>query len=206
MTYWGYGILGGALSGIPLAFVTPGSAPAIVAAFLCVGYALLVSVSIWRAAGKYQGPKIWSVLARVAVTLPVAGIAIAIIVPVMFADNVNGTRKQNAGLKTPTVAQVAGECKRSMDNIKEIRAKRPEWANLSDDSVVNVVRNLYYPDITKEQMAWEMCVELTPSIQPAKLGLIDNWRYASCQKEAAQAPTSQGVNVGLRLCKDQFGQ
>jgi hypothetical protein len=38
------------------------------------------------------------------------------------------------------------------------------------------------------------------------LGPIDQWRYESCQKEAAQAPTQFGVTTGLRLCREKFGQ
>lgn len=39
-----------------------------------------------------------------------------------------------------------------------------------------------------------------------KLGLIDTWRYESCQTDAAKAPTAQGVFAGMRLCREKFGQ
>lgn len=48
----------------------------------------------------------------------------------------------------------------------------------------------------------------TPPPAPAAvtLGPIDSYRYTSCQKDASFAPTPQGVNVGLRLCREKFGQ
>ena len=39
-----------------------------------------------------------------------------------------------------------------------------------------------------------------------ELGPIDKWRYQSCQQDAATAPTSQGVVVKLRICREKFGQ
>lgn len=87
MTYWGYGVVGSILLGIPLIFVTPGSAPAILAVFLCVGYAILVNVGIWRAAGKYQGLRIWSFLAKAAIVAPLIGIGAAILIPAIASGN-----------------------------------------------------------------------------------------------------------------------
>ena len=55
-----------------------------------------------------------------------------------------------------------------MDNIKEIRAKRPEWANLSDDSVVNVVRQAYYPEMTNEQLASEIGAQATKAPEKSR--------------------------------------
>ena len=49
----------------------------------------------------------------------------------------------------------------------------------------------------------------TPTLPPPpkpELGPIDKWRYDSCQQDAATAPTSQGVVVKLRICRDKFGQ
>lgn len=45
--------------------------------------------------------------------------------------------------------------------------------------------------------------------QPApkrELNMIDRWRFESCQRDAAKAPTPQGVNIGMRLCREKFGQ
>ncbi len=52
----------------------------------------------------------------------------------------------------------------------------------------------------------ETLPELDLSQFQKKLGPFDRWRYESCQKEAAQAPTPQGVGVGLRICREKFGQ
>jgi hypothetical protein len=205
-TYWGYGMLGGALLSIPLAFVTPGSIPAIIAVLSFVLYFVLVYVGIWRAAAKYQGPKIWAFLPRAAIVLTLVPVVIGIGAAIVIPSVSNQKHAQDDRLKAPAATQVAGECKRSMDNIKEIRAKRPEWANLSDESVVEVLHQTDYPELTKEQLAWEICVELTPPKQPAKLGPIDAWYYDSCRKEAAHAPTPQGVNIGIRLCRERFDQ
>ena len=47
-------------------------------------------------------------------------------------------------------------------------------------------------------------LQMTPA--PQKLGRIDSYRYDACQKEAAFAPTPQGVSIGLRICREKFGQ
>jgi hypothetical protein len=52
----------------------------------------------------------------------------------------------------------------------------------------------------------EKMKEENPALPKPKLGPIDKWRYESCQKEAAQAPTQFGVTTGLRLCREKFGQ
>jgi len=47
----------------------------------------------------------------------------------------------------------------------------------------------------------------TPPPPPKpELGPIDKWRYESCQQDAATAPTYQGVNIKMRVCRDKFGQ
>lgn len=78
MTYWIFGVVGTALLGIPLSLVKPGSAPAIIAVAFFSAYVVWVSVSIWRAADKYRGPKIWSFFPKLFVTLPVVGLVIGI--------------------------------------------------------------------------------------------------------------------------------
>lgn len=202
VTYWGYGVVGSVLLGIPLAFVTPGSVLAIFAAFSCIGYALLVNFGVWRAAGKYQGPKIWSFLARAAIVLALAFVVIGIGAAILIPRNINSNHVENGNTKAPDIAQNVG-CKRTMT---DVRAQRPDWANLSDDSLVNLIRNAYYPENTVDEIAKMLCVELTLPKQLEKLGPVDSWRYDSCRKEAAHAPTTIGVNIGLGLCKKRFGQ
>lgn len=48
--------------------------------------------------------------------------------------------------------------------------------------------------------------ERVPKWEPKKLGPVDQWRYESCQQDAAKAPTESGVRVGMRLCREKFGQ
>lgn len=100
VTYWGYGVLGSVLLGIPLAFVTPGSIPAIIVLLFIVLYLVWLHFSIWRAASKYNGPKIWSVLARVAVTLPLAGIVIGIGAAILVPSMSKGNHAQNDRLES----------------------------------------------------------------------------------------------------------
>lgn len=42
--------------------------------------------------------------------------------------------------------------------------------------------------------------------RPAQLNTIQRWRYDSCRQEALKAPTTVGVNKGLRLCDEKFEQ
>jgi hypothetical protein len=58
-----------------------------------------------------------------------------------------------------------------------------------------------YKDLTIFDLAMHYCIGL-----PRPLGPIEKWRYESCQTDAAKAPTSQGVNAGLRICREKFGQ
>jgi hypothetical protein len=91
--------------------------------------------------------------------------------------------------------------------LDEARKKVPELAGLSDESALNVIHKVYYPHMDKSDLAARLGVKLPDLKTPKpKLGPIDQWRYDSCQKEAAQAPTVLGVNTGLRLCSEKFGQ
>jgi hypothetical protein len=64
-TYWVYGILGGALWGIPLALVAPGSAMAIMLVLAFIAYCIFVNTGIWRAANQYHGQAAWATLAKI---------------------------------------------------------------------------------------------------------------------------------------------
>lgn len=91
--------------------------------------------------------------------------------------------------------------------LDEARKKIPELSGLSDESALNVIHQVYYPHMDKADLAARLGVKLPDSKAPQpKLGPIDQWRYESCQKDAAQAPTVLGVNTGLRLCREKFGQ
>jgi len=92
-------------------------------------------------------------------------------------------------------------------SLAEVRQKLPELSGLSDESALNVIHEVYYPNMNKADLAARLGVKLldTKASKP-KLGPIDQWRYDSCQKDAALAPTVLGVNKGLRICREKFGQ
>lgn len=116
-------------------------------------------------------------------------------------------------------------------SMAEARKRIPELAGLSDESALNVLHEVYYPHWDKAKLAEELGVALpanygTPAMnvvdydavmarlqampeQPVvkpKLGWLDQRRYQSCQQDAAKAPTPQGVNVSMRICREQFNQ
>ncbi|MDO6536245.1 hypothetical protein [Alteromonas stellipolaris] len=70
-TYWLFGVLGNLLFIFPIALATAaGSISIMVLALIaCVVYSIVVAGSIWRASDKYLGPKVWAVLAKLAVIL-----------------------------------------------------------------------------------------------------------------------------------------
>lgn len=90
--------------------------------------------------------------------------------------------------------------------LAEIRQKLPELAGLSDESALNVIHRVYYPEMDKGQLALKLCIQLPSEEAKPKLGPIDRWRYESCQTDAAKAPTPQGVFQGMRVCREKFGQ
>lgn len=106
--------------------------------------------------------------------------------------------------------QMASECPPPGSNAKqitEIRRENPEWDNLRDDDVVEVLRQVYYKTTPRESIACQIGVFLSPPPPPKpKLGPIDKWRYESCLERAANAPTTYGVNTATQLCKKRFDQ
>lgn len=78
-TYWVYGILGGALWGIPLALVAPGSVMAIMLVLAFIAYCIFVNTGIWRAANQYHGQAAWATLAKI-----VAAVSYAFMILVVF--------------------------------------------------------------------------------------------------------------------------
>ncbi len=90
--------------------------------------------------------------------------------------------------------------------MQDARKKLPELAGLSDESALNVIHQVYYPTMDKANLASRLGVEINKEPQKPKLSPINQWRYESCQTDAAKAPTSQGVNQGMRVCREKFGQ
>ena len=88
--------------------------------------------------------------------------------------------------------------------LAEARKRLPHLSHLDDESFINVVRDVYYPTMDKAELSKRL--GYTPPPQKPKLGPIDKWRFEACQRDAAKAPTSQGVFIGMRLCREKFDQ
>lgn len=57
-----------------------------------------------------------------------------------------------------------------MDKLKQIRQSRPEWGNLTDAQVVDLVHTLDYSDLPKEQVARALGVDLNKAVSPDSQG------------------------------------
>lgn len=79
-------------------------------------------------------------------------------------------------------------------------------AMLDDRTVLELVRKHHYQKNSLEELAAHFCGDISPPPPKRELGMIDRWRFDSCQKDAAQAPTPQGVVIGMRLCREKFDQ
>ena len=204
-TFWGYGVVGSTLLGIPLAFVAPGSIQAVIAVVGFCFYLVLINTGTWKAAGKYTGPKIWKVMPRAAIVLTLVAFLIGILATLLIPIKLNIVEDESVAV---SVDENESKLKQvnSVMRIRDARRilKIPEV--LSDESALKVIHDVYYPDMDMHELAKRLGVQLTISKEGSELGVIDQWRYASCQREAATAPTPQGVNVGLRLCREKFTQ
>jgi hypothetical protein len=89
-------------------------------------------------------------------------------------------------------------------SLAQYRAQIPGLFALDDASAVAVIQQVYYPEIPVEQIAAKLGVVMPPP--KPELGMVDKWRYQSCQQGAAEAPTPQGVIIKLRVCREKFGQ
>lgn len=87
-TYWLYGIVASFAWGIALSAVTPGSIPAMLAVTLFLVYSVIVNVGIWRSASLYDGPKVWAILAKIAV----AAIPVLLIVGTIAAVSITANQ------------------------------------------------------------------------------------------------------------------
>lgn len=197
-TYWGYGTAGTAVFALPLAVVTPGSVFAIISVLIFLSYFIFISFSVWRAAEKYQGPKIWSLLPRAFILVTLVIFLIGTIASILIPANMKDKNLEFDGLKKSAVqAQITWA---------EARNKLPELNGLSDESALNVIHKVYYPDMDKSELARRLGLSIQPAIVVQRLGVFDQLRYEHCQKDATNAPTQYGVNVGLRLCREKFSQ
>lgn len=90
--------------------------------------------------------------------------------------------------------------------MEEARKRIPELDGLSDESALSVIHQVYYPEMDKADLAERLGVKIAPPMPKPELGPIDRWRYESCQQDAAKAPTTQGVAIGMRVCAEKFKQ
>ena len=113
-TYWLLGVLGCFLWSLPIGMVSPGSVTAMAVVGMFFAYALLVNVGTWRAASLYEGPRLWAILAKVAVAalpaLLVVGTIAAIIIPATAQNRQSPASEQSPypGLK-PFYGKLDGE-------------------------------------------------------------------------------------------------
>lgn len=82
-TYWLYGVLaGGVLVGVVgniFSNVVTSIGGLVIFMLASTAYEIPVFLGTWRAANKYQGPKIWAVLAKIAVVLGATIMAVCLL-------------------------------------------------------------------------------------------------------------------------------
>lgn len=264
VAYWVYGWL--LPMGLALVFVilgitlVPGSVPAQSFVLVVGCYTVFWGVGTWRAASKYQGLKLWAVLAKAYIVAPLVLLVFAFATLAVVRTNQNsavshavpepmaestisvGLNAEGGALKekpalpiaphrdqgaagmgdnsgawaitvpesateqfAPASAQPSEQGAVRMD-LNEARKRIPELAGLSDESALDVIHRVYYPDMDKAVLAERLGYKTPTSPAPERLGWLDQRRYESCQQDAAKAPTAQGVVVGLRICREKLGR
>ena len=73
-TYWLYGVLVGFVTNI-LIMAISSTGILVVVSLALVAYSVPLYLGVWRAANKYEGQKIWSILAKIATVLGVIMLA-----------------------------------------------------------------------------------------------------------------------------------
>jgi hypothetical protein len=79
-TYWLCGVLVALVVSLISSFITSTRVITVFMAIYTIGYGVPWALGTWRAARKYEGPKIWAVLARVAIVLSVIGMVITLLI------------------------------------------------------------------------------------------------------------------------------
>ena len=107
-TYWLWGGLPSIPWGIALSLVDPGSNIALLVVLALIVYYVIVYVGIWRAASRYEGTKVWAILAKVLVSIGAALFAIAFMLS-FFSSFFNTTKDQSLvqGQQTISAAPLA---------------------------------------------------------------------------------------------------
>lgn len=145
--------------------------------------------------------------------------------PIVFVDAISA---EVAKAKNCIRLDVSSPKPNSPKTMADLRRQFPSLSGLNDDEAVTAIHRAFYADLPREVIAKHLGVKpAEPKIKqtlnwaaideyfreevvapkpPKELGLIDSWRYRSCQQEATKAPTPIGVQTGMRLCKEQFEQ
>ena len=71
VTFWLWGVVGRMVAAVALLFALRQPALMLLAVLLNLAYYILIVIAIWRSAGRYTGPRIWSDLARLGLVLGV---------------------------------------------------------------------------------------------------------------------------------------
>lgn len=201
-TYWLFGVVGISILSIPFAIATPGSTPAILLVLLFSVYVIFINISIWRSASKHQGVNFWAFLSKASIVLQVGAFFIGCVLAVLIPNQAQVIPiDKNSLSEAPIENQL-----NSQISIAEVRRKIPELNGLSDESALNVIHQVYYPEMEKADLAKRLGLTFEHISKPEKLSFVDLWRYQACQKDASGAPTARGVNVALTLCKEKFHQ
>lgn len=80
LAYWVFGVLVPVPLWQVLLHLPPHTAASGIAAAGLLAYLVFSWVAIWRAANRYTGPKVWAALARIAVLLSAAALALPILI------------------------------------------------------------------------------------------------------------------------------
>lgn len=119
--YWIYGLLlpNGVflllwLSGLEL---VPGSATAILFGTTILAYLVFWGVGTWRSATKYTGPKVWAILTKIHLALPLVGLILAIAIPALWSSKVkqSGPAQSSSATVDGRISPISGAQKYSVE-------------------------------------------------------------------------------------------
>ena len=72
-TYWIFGVIGSVIVRFIIAFMIMSGINPIVAIIIGFGYSIAVWIAVWNSATKYEGFKLWAILAKISVVLGILG-------------------------------------------------------------------------------------------------------------------------------------
>jgi len=66
-TYWFFGVIGSVIVRFIMTFIIMSGINPIIAIVIGFGYSITVWIAVWNSATKYEGLKLWAILAKVSV-------------------------------------------------------------------------------------------------------------------------------------------